>query len=256
MADFETLLATRSAADYAAFFLPYLRDDMTLLDCGCGPGSITYGLAERIGHGQVVGLDAGSGFRLASDYAHPRPNLSFVHGDVNAIPFADATFDAVFAHSLVETLSSPISALREMRRAMKEGGVIGLAAVDYSGVLIGGPETGLPERFYALRERWWIEQGIAEPRRGKHLRSLLADVDFRHVTASARYIAYGDAVGVRRFGEDRARECEDGDMARSTVELGLCNKAELGAMASAWRAWGESPGAFLAFPWCSAIGWK
>ena len=41
------LLRRRSAAEYAAFLLPHLGDGVVLLDCGCGPASITYGLAER-----------------------------------------------------------------------------------------------------------------------------------------------------------------------------------------------------------------
>jgi len=36
----------RTARDRAGFFLPFLRPDMRLLDCGCGPGSITLGFAE------------------------------------------------------------------------------------------------------------------------------------------------------------------------------------------------------------------
>jgi len=43
-------LSQRSAANDAGFFLPYLRSGMRLLDCGCGPGSITFGLAETVHH--------------------------------------------------------------------------------------------------------------------------------------------------------------------------------------------------------------
>jgi ubiquinone/menaquinone biosynthesis C-methylase UbiE len=37
--------------------LPFLRSGMTLLDCGCGPGSITLDFAEILSPGEVVGLD-------------------------------------------------------------------------------------------------------------------------------------------------------------------------------------------------------
>src|SRR5258705_12190379 len=49
--------AQRTADEAAAFLLPHLRPDMRLLDVGCGPGSITRGLAERLTAGQVAGLD-------------------------------------------------------------------------------------------------------------------------------------------------------------------------------------------------------
>ncbi len=38
-------MARRSAESSAAFFLPHLKSGMRLLDVGCGPGSITLGLA-------------------------------------------------------------------------------------------------------------------------------------------------------------------------------------------------------------------
>ena len=41
----------------ARFLLPHLRAGMRLLDCGCGPGSITVGLAEAIASGEAVGID-------------------------------------------------------------------------------------------------------------------------------------------------------------------------------------------------------
>ena len=54
---FETWIATRQAAQTAVFFLPHLRPGMQVLDVGCGPGSITLGLAEKVAPGEVVGTD-------------------------------------------------------------------------------------------------------------------------------------------------------------------------------------------------------
>lgn len=45
---FETWMSARAASDAAAFFLPYLRPGMRVLDVGCGPGSITLGLAKAV----------------------------------------------------------------------------------------------------------------------------------------------------------------------------------------------------------------
>jgi ubiquinone/menaquinone biosynthesis C-methylase UbiE len=57
----EALLHTRTAANCAAFLSPYLRPGMRLLDCGCGPGSITIGLAETVAPGGVIGIDVDGG---------------------------------------------------------------------------------------------------------------------------------------------------------------------------------------------------
>jgi len=255
---FEDLFRTRALSEYGAFLLPSLRDDMTLLDCGCGPGSMAYELADRLHRGRVVGLDRDDGFRAAMDYArsHPRPNLAFVRGDVERLPFGDETFDAVFAHSLVEMLARPVEALRELRRVLKTGGVAGVAAVDYGGVLIGGEVVAALERFYALKEEVWRNVWRSEPRRGRLLRSFLVEAGYRDVVASARYVPYGTPDAVRVFGEDRARECDREAFARDAIAAGLTDEAELAAMAAAWRSWGASPGTFLAFPWGNAVARK
>ena len=51
------LASMRTAAENAAFFLPYLRPGLRLLDVGSGPGSITLGLAEAVAPGEAVGIE-------------------------------------------------------------------------------------------------------------------------------------------------------------------------------------------------------
>jgi ubiquinone/menaquinone biosynthesis C-methylase UbiE len=43
------MMARRTARERAAFFLPLLEPGMRVLDVGCGPGSITVGLAKTVG---------------------------------------------------------------------------------------------------------------------------------------------------------------------------------------------------------------
>src|SRR5215831_13844206 len=54
---FEAEMALRTAAKEGAFFLPFLRPGMRVLDLGCGPGSITLGLAEAVAPGEAIGVD-------------------------------------------------------------------------------------------------------------------------------------------------------------------------------------------------------
>ena len=50
-------MARRLAVRDAEFLLPYLKPGLRLLDLGCGPGSITIGLAGIVAPGEVVGVD-------------------------------------------------------------------------------------------------------------------------------------------------------------------------------------------------------
>jgi ubiquinone/menaquinone biosynthesis C-methylase UbiE len=52
-----TQMRSRTAERCCAFFRERIRSDSRILDCGCGPGSITVGLARWAPDGQTVGID-------------------------------------------------------------------------------------------------------------------------------------------------------------------------------------------------------
>jgi SAM-dependent methyltransferase len=85
-----------------------------VLDAGCGSGrSFRYELAPGC---RVVGVDIGAELR-------DNPNVaSRVRGDVQRLPFADASFDAVLASHVMEHLPRPDEALAEVARVLKPGG--------------------------------------------------------------------------------------------------------------------------------------
>jgi hypothetical protein len=47
----------RRTGAVAAFLAPHLRGGMRLIDCGCGPGSITVDLAQAVAPGRAIGVD-------------------------------------------------------------------------------------------------------------------------------------------------------------------------------------------------------
>ncbi len=127
-------MATRSASHQAAFYLPYLHAGISLLDCGCGPGTITLGLAEAVAPGEVVSIDIGpSEVERATAFASKQgvANVRFEIANSYQLPFHDSTFDAVFAHTLLEHLAEPDVALAEMHRVLRPGGVIGVRDSDW-----------------------------------------------------------------------------------------------------------------------------
>ena len=112
----EAMFAERTASREAAFFLPYLRPGMQMIDVGCGPGSITVGLAEAVAPGNVVGIDfQPTQIEQARDLAAKRAvaNVRFEVADAYRVPFPDHSFDAAFAHAVLTHLREPVRALVE-----------------------------------------------------------------------------------------------------------------------------------------------
>ena len=150
-----TFMQSRTAAQQARFFLPYLKSGMSLLDAGCGGGSITLGLAEVVTPGEVTGLDTSdTQIQTANKTTSDRglKNVHFQQGDVYELPFPDSSFDAVFSNSLLEHLSEPERALREFHRVIKSQGAVGVRAVDHRGNLLEPAEPALIEMMKFVRQ--------------------------------------------------------------------------------------------------------
>jgi SAM-dependent methyltransferase len=104
-----------------------LSPGMSVLDAGCGPGTITIDAAGRVAPGRVVGLDIGES-PIAQAREHAREtgvdNVEFVVGDATQLPFADRSFDLVYSNGMAEWLREPLRALREQVRVTRPGGRI------------------------------------------------------------------------------------------------------------------------------------
>ena len=119
----------RTAEKQAGWFLPCLEPGMTLLDCGCGSGSITVGLAKAVEPGQVTGIDISE---IEIERCRKRAaengitNIRFDVGNLYQLDYSDKSFDAIFSHNVLEHIPEPNRAIEEMHRILKPGGVIGI----------------------------------------------------------------------------------------------------------------------------------
>src|SRR5215469_5441544 len=251
---FEAWMAQRTAAREAAFFLPHLRPGMRLADLGCGPGTITQGLAEAVAPGRVIGMDFQPS-QVARAQALTRErgvaNVCCAAGDANRLPFASQPFDAVFAHGVLMHMSKPLEVLMEVRRVLRPGGFVGVRDPDLgAGVLT--PQTPLLERAKELRIRVRQHNG-SDPFVPRDYRRLLLNAGFERATATASVEFAGSAEetrGAAAWMIDQHR-----GLSRTALAQGWVTQSEVDAIAAEIEAWGERPDAFTATLWCEAIGW-
>lgn len=238
---------TRSASDSAAYLLPELAPGMTLLDIGCGPGSITLDLARTVAPGKVVGIDRSPrAIASAVDAARKRsvPNATFVTADVYALPFEDHSFDVVHAHQVLQHLPDPVAALGEMSRVCTTNGVIAVRDVDYASMAWFPESAGMRRWLEIYRSMARANRG--EPDAGRHLKSWARLAGLREVRLTTSSWSYTTEQATLWWGEswaDRVRASSYGERA---LELALSTAAELGTISVAWEAWAREPDAWFA----------
>jgi SAM-dependent methyltransferase len=230
--------ARRTAERWAAFLLPHLRPDMRLLDIGCGPGSNTVGLGVT----DAIGVDRQP---VAID------GVPVCRADGVALPFPDASFDAVFSNATLQHVGDPLAVLREARRVAKPGGVIGVGDADWDGVL-QHPRDPHIDRGHEIREALRVGGDV---RVGRQLRGLLQAAGFERCELTVTGNALGTDDTVFWTAESEATWFEAPAVVAHVTELGLSEQNELAAIAGAWRRWGSTPGAVSATFWFTALGW-
>jgi ubiquinone/menaquinone biosynthesis C-methylase UbiE len=250
--------ARRTAEKNAAFLLPHLKPGMRLLDAGCGPGSITVGLAEAVAPGETVGIDADpeaiDGARaLAAERGVT--NVRFEVGDVYALPREDASFDAVFSNALLQHLADPGDAVREMHRVLRAGGIVAIADADHDTSIIYPPDPLLERHVEIMREMRLRTSG-GDVRVGQKIRAMLVDAGFARTQATVACAADGSDERARFMGEWNAAYVEDRTYVAEATRLGVSEERELREIAAAWRRWGEAPGAVCVTGGFQCVGRK
>jgi ubiquinone/menaquinone biosynthesis C-methylase UbiE len=230
---------------------------MRVLDCGCGPGSITTDLAQIVPSGEIVGIDIEhSQIAAARALAHERglTNITFEAASIYALPFPDASFDAVLAHTVVEHLREPTRALREIRRVLRYDGLIGVRDGDVPTAVMEPSTPGL-RLFLTLWQQVWQHNG-GDPSCARHLRRLLREAGFtRTIGSSSAGEQVGSLEASRHLAAVAVPYASAPTFVQTVLEHGWADQAELNAMYADLRAWGEHPDAFYGVLYVEAIGW-
>jgi SAM-dependent methyltransferase len=246
----------RTARADAGFLLPYLRPGMRVVDCGCGAGNLTLGLAELVAPGEVVGFDISE---RAIDEARRRAsargltNVQFFHGSVYASGLSGAAFDLVFFCGVLAHLTRPEQALDEAFRLLKPGGLVGAREPEKHGDWAGGRWSNAYFQLQSLAIEEWQTCG-GDPFLGGRLPSLLSDAGFIRVSSQPSFSPALSCVDV--IGTIGLQRLKDPDFIGRAVERGLIDGTRIQQLTDDLERWMRDESSIAAISECTAIGWK
>ncbi len=195
-----TYMSLRSVERQARFALPLFKSGQRLLDIGCGPGTITMGIARIVAPGEVTAMDlAECQLAIAREHAarEQLKNIRFLSGSIYELPFSNDTFDVVFCHTVFEHLKEHVSAMREIRRVLKPGGSVALRSPDWAGFVVHPLSPALKgglEMFQKLQ----IANG-GDVLAGRKLKDWAESAGFRDAKWSGSYDHTDDIHGIAEF---------------------------------------------------------
>ena len=189
---------------YSRLLAPLLADFAGIapparaLDVGCGSGTLLAELAARLGPSAVAAADPSTSLVEACRRRVPGSDVRLAPAE--SLPWEDARFDVALAQLVVNFMDDPNAGMREMRRVVREGGVVGACTWDLAGGMrmlrtfwdaalafdVNAPDEARVRRFQSTEELDALWRGDRPARRRDHsarrcgrvrgLRRLLASV--------------------------------------------------------------------------------
>ena len=230
----------RTAENSASYLLPHLRPDMTLLDVGCGPGTITADLASRVSH--VTGVDSAAEVVDLARRKAPA-NVRFQVADIHQLAFADASFDVVHAHQVLQHVADPVRALREMRRVCRPGGIVAVRDSDYP-AFAWYPKIAPLDDWLDLYLTVAADNGGA-PDAGRRLLSWGQQAGFSDITATSSTGCFATPEDRAWWGGMWADRIRDSAIAERALSAGYATRDQLDRIAAAWQAWAQAQDGWL-----------
>src|SRR5690349_2976509 len=230
----------RTAENSAGYLLPHLRPGMSLLDVGCGPGTITADLAARLAPGTVVGIDpAADVVEQARTAAGDGPQAARIEvGDVLTWapgPGMPERFDVVHAHQVLQHVGDPAAVLRAMAERCVPGGLIAARDSDYS-AFTWYPRLPELDRWLELYQLASRANG-GEPDAARRLLAWAHAAGLDDVTPSSSTWCFATPEDRAWWGGMWADRILESALARQLLAEGWATRAELEEISAGWRRW-------------------
>ena len=230
----------RTIANSAAFMASYIKPTSQILDIGCGPGTISAEFSLLTTSGKVTAIDLSEEVIQIARATHPTSkyqNLEFEVGDTYRLHFPDNSFDIVYAHQVLQHLSRPIDALREMKRVLTPGGIIAVRDADY-GSFTWSPDTSELDLWMSIYQEV-AARNNATANGGRYLKGWVTDAGFNSLEISGTVWTFSTPEECKWWGSSWAARILNSEFARQALEYEIADQETLESISQAFLRWAE-----------------
>lgn len=248
--EFLQLLERRSAQSSAAHLLPHLAPGQRLLDFGCGPGTISVGLAEAVQPGVLHGLDMEASqieIARAAALAGGHANMEMRTGDVTEMPFEDGFFDVAHCNAVLMHVPDTLATLAEVRRVLKPGGLLACRELIKSSCFFEPGVDGLNAGWDTFGDLLAANGG--HPQMGRQLKRVFQEAGFADIQVGAEFECFASAEDIAFFHRFTLGWFCSEETVEAAVHLGVAERHQFDGYRRSLDRWKEEPGA------AAAIGW-
>ena len=255
--EFRQLLDRRSAQTHAALLLPHLESGQQVLDFGCGPGTISVGLARAVEPGDLHGIDMEeSQIKLATAAAKAggHDNATFHVGDVTALPFDDGSFDVAHCHAVLMHVPDTQATLAEVMRVLKPGGIISAREFIVASSFLepGADETQPAWNTFANL----LSANGGHPNMGRELKNAFLDAGFTDIRATASFDFFSSAPDVAFLHAFIMDWFYQPEIIGAATKFGLATQEQFDEWRQGLDEWKSHPGAVGGLAFGEAIAHK
>ena len=246
-----------TAETSAAFLLPHLKPGLRLLDFGCGPGTISVGLAKAVAPGEMHGVDmdeAQIDMARSITASQGQNNAIFHVGDITDLEFEDSFFDVAHCRSVLMHVPDTAAVLSEVKRVLKPGGIIACREMICESAFTY-PEFGIMRRSWDMFEDLVVADD-GHPQMGKELKGRILEAGFADITMSASYSLYSSPEAIASIYRLISQWLLSPEIAEAAIKYGAASKSLVNDLRAAYDRWKDHPGALFAFAYGEAIGRK
>ena len=241
----------------AKHLLPYLRPGLRVLDFGCGPGTISVGLAKAVDPGELHGVDMEeSQVELARSVVavYGQDNAEYHVGDVANMHFEDGYFDVAHCHNVLMHVPDTQAVLGEVKRVLKPGGIISCRE------MICESSFTHPD-FGVIRNAWemfadLIEADDGHPQIGKALKDHVLKAGFANPRITATTDVYGtpkDVAFIHAFANQWFLSPE---ITEAAIKYGAATQELCDEIRVAYDKWKDAPGAICGVAFGEVVAGK